>query len=103
MDLHPVVDFTPQPQLRVTAKWLFFWRTQRDDGLYGVPGNLLRSGEGTHARFVGHSPGLEIEWQTTPHLSFTADLSTFPAGAFLKEAPPDRMISYFAAWTTYKF
>ena len=103
MDLHPAVDFTPQPQLRVSAKWLFFWRTQRDDGLYGVPGNLLRSGEGTRARFVGHSPGLEIEWQTTPHLSFTADLSTFPAGAFLKEAPPDRMISYFAAWTTYKF
>jgi hypothetical protein len=103
MDLHPAADFTPHPQLRLSAKWLFFWRTERDDALYGVPGNVVRSGAGTRARFVGHSPGLEIEWQANPHLSFTADLSTFPAGAFLSEAPPDRTISYVLAWATYKF
>jgi Alginate export len=102
-DLHPSIAFALQKGWSVSASWLFFWRTQRDDGLYSVPGNLLRSAEGTHAHFVGQSPGIEIKWQATPHISFTADLSTFSAGAFLKESPPGRMITYFAVWTTYKF
>ncbi len=103
IDLHPSIAFALQKGWSVSASWLFFWRTQRDDGVYGVPGNLLRSGEGTRARFVGQSPGIEVEWQANPHLSFTADLSSFSAGSFLKASPPARMITYVAAWTTYKF
>jgi hypothetical protein len=102
-DLHPSIAFILENGWSVAASWLFFWRTQRDDGLYGVPGDLLRSGEGAHARFVGHAPGLEINWQIDRHLSLTADFSSFPGRAFLREAPPSRTIIYLAAWTTYKF
>lgn len=103
MDLHPSAAFRLQNGWSIAAGWLFFWRTQRDDGLYSVPGNLLRSGEGSRARFVGQSPGLEVKWQVDPHLSFTADVSAFSAGAFLREVPPSRTITYFAAWTTCRF
>lgn len=102
-DLHPSVTLTPTPNCTVGASWLFFWRTQRDDGLYGVPGNLLRSGEGTRSRFVGHSPGVEVEWRRGRHLSLKVDAALFPAGAFLTEAPPSRTIVYLSAWTAFKF
>ena len=102
-DLHPSIEFTLPKGWSVAASWLFFWRTNTDDGLYGVPGTLLRPAAGTQAHFVGQSPGVEVNWQATPHLSFTADLSWFSAGAFLKEAPPARTITYVAAWTTYRF
>ena len=102
-DLHPSIEFTLPKGWSVLASWLFFWRTKADDGLYGVPGTLLRRAEGTQARFVGQSPGVELIWQATTHVSFTADLSLFSAGAFLKEAPPARTITYIAAWTTYRF
>jgi hypothetical protein len=103
MDLDPVATFTIRRALTVTTNWLFFWRTGRDDGLYGVPGNLLRSGRGTSARFVGHSPGLEVRWQRDRHLSLTADIAAFTAGAFLREAPPAKTTTYFSVWSTYKF
>jgi hypothetical protein len=103
IDLDPTATFTAGAALTFTANWLFFWRTRRDDGLYGVPGNLLRSGRGTSARFVGHSPGLEIQWQFDRHLSLTANVAAFSAGAFVREAPPAKATTYFSAWSTYKF
>jgi hypothetical protein len=102
IDLHPSIAFAPHRDVFVSVTWLFFWRSRSDDGLYGVPGNLLRSGEGTRARFVGQSPGVEAKWQADRHLSFTLNLSLFSAGPFLDAFPPARTITYIAAWTTYK-
>jgi len=104
IDLHPQVTINPRPNLVVRTIWLFFWRQQRDDGIYGIPGNLIRSGEGTHERFVGQSPGLEVEWQATQHLSFTGNLALFTAGPFIRESgPPAEDTTYVAGWVTYRF
>ena len=103
VDLDPSVAFSVGDKWTVNVNWLFFWRTRRDDGLYGIPGNLLRSGSETTARFVGRSPGVEVVWRVGRHLSVTADASAFTAGPFLKEAPPSKTTTYVAAWTTYKF
>ena len=103
IDIHPSLAFTPRRAWTVSTSWLFFWRMERDDGLYGVPGNLLRSGEGTQARFVGHSPGVEVVWQANRHLAVTADVARFSAGAFLHEVSPSRPITYVAMWTTFRF
>lgn len=35
---------------------LFFWRENRNDGAYGVPGNLIRPVRGATARHVGSQP-----------------------------------------------
>ena len=104
IDLHPQVTIDPRPDLVFSAMWLFFWRQQRDDGIYGIPGNLIRSGEGTHERFVGQSPGLEVEWQATQHLSVTGNLALFTAGPFIRETgPPAEDTTYVAGWVTYCF
>lgn len=102
-DLHPSVAFSVGDSILLSGSWLFFWRTERDDGLYGVSGNLVRSGEGRSARFAGHCPGVEIKWQATRHLSATVNLSLFTAGRFLQQAPPDRTIRYLAVWSSYLF
>jgi hypothetical protein len=103
LDLHPQVTVNPWDDLTVTASWLFFWRRQIDDGVYGIPGNLLRSGEGTHSRFVGQSPGVEAEWQVTSRLSVTGNASLFSAGPFIHESGPARTIGFIAGWATYRF
>lgn len=103
LDLHPSIEFTPKRNWTVSAGWLFLWRAQRDDGLYGVPGNLLRSGQGTRAGSVGQSPGTEIVWELTRHFSVTADVAIFSAGSFLNESPPAKTITYLGLWATYKF
>ena len=103
LDLHPQVTVNFRDDLVMTASWLFFWRQQLDDGIYGIPGNLLRSGEGAHSRFVGHSPGVEAEWIVTEHLSLTGNASLFTAGPFIQESGPARTIGFIAAWATYRF
>jgi hypothetical protein len=84
--------------------WIVPWRESLDDGGYAVPGFLIRAADGSRARFVGHRPGTEIRWQKPRHLWFQADYGIFYAGRFLKEAPPDRNLNYWAAlWAGYKF
>jgi hypothetical protein len=102
-DLHPQVSITLPSRVVVTTSWLMFWRRQRDDGLYGIAGNVLRSGHGTRSLFVGHSPGVEAEWQLTERLSLTSDASLFTAGPFIHESGPAHTIVFIAAWATYRF
>lgn len=103
MDVHPQVTVRPRGDLVVTTGWLFFWRQQVRDGIYGIPGNLLRSAEGTQSRFVGHSPGVEAEWQATRRLSLTGNASFFTAGSFVQESGPAHTIGFLAVWVTYRF
>jgi Alginate export len=103
MDLHPHVTLNPRGDVVMTAGWLFFWRHRIDDGIYTTSGSLLRSGEGTRSRFVGHSPGVEARWQVTRQLSVTGNASLFTAGPFIQESGPARAIGFLAGWATYRF
>jgi hypothetical protein len=89
--------------LHLDASWLFFWRQQVDDGIYGIPGNVLRSGDGTRSRPVGQSPGVEADWQVTDHVSLTGNAALFTAGPFIQESGPARTIGFVAGWATYFF
>jgi len=103
LDLHPQVTMNIGDDIIVNMMWLFFWRNQQGDGIYGIPGNVLRSGEGTQSRFVGQSPGIEAVWQVTPRLSLAGNASIFTAGQFITESGPASTIGYLAARATYRF
>jgi Alginate export len=59
-DVHPQVDLALPNGWTLIGDWLWFWRTKRDDGIYNVPGHLLRSGQNTQAHFVGQAPGSRL-------------------------------------------
>jgi hypothetical protein len=89
--------------LSVSFDWIVQWRENVNDGVYAVPGFLIRAADGSRARFVGHRPGGEIRWQANRHLWFQADYGIFYAGRFLKETQPGRNLNYLALWAGYKF
>jgi hypothetical protein len=103
IDLHPRVEATLPHGLTASFDWIVQWRESLDDGVYAVPGFLIRAADGSRARFVGHRPGAEIRWQRTRHLWFQADYGIFYAGSFLKETQPGRNLNYWALWAGYKF
>lgn len=102
-EIHPIVEMQLGRRVTVRADWLFFWRQSVVDGTYDVPGNLLRSGQGSRNRFVGHSPGIEIVGRINRHLSVTGDYARFAAGRFLQETGPSETTAYMSVWATYKF
>jgi hypothetical protein len=102
-DLHPRVLTDWGHGVTLSTDWIFYWRQSLNDGVYSVPGMLIRASGGSDARFVGHRPGAEIHWQATHHLWFQADYGIFFAGQFLKQTEPGRNLNYWALWAGYKF
>lgn len=102
IDLHPELRMNPHERVTLTLAWLFFWRQNARDGLYGVSGNVLRTGLGS-ARFVGSQPSVQIDCQLDRHITFTVNYAHFFAGDFLKQAPPGKDTDYLGAWVTYRF
>ena len=103
IDLHPHIEASLPRSVTASFDWIFQWRESLDDGVYAVPGFLIRAADGSRARFVGHRPGAEVRWQANPHLWFQADYGIFYAGRFLKETQPARNLNYWALWAGYKF
>jgi len=103
IDVHPHVELALPHDVSLSADWIVQWRQSLEDGVYAVPGFLIRAADGSHARFVGHRPGTEIRWQANRHLWFQADYGIFYAGSFLKETQPGRNLNYWALGTGYKF
>lgn len=103
IDVHPRVEVTFPYGVTGSFDWIVQWRESLDDGVYAVPGFLIRAADGSRARFVGHRPGTEIRWQKTRHLWFQADYGIFYAGSFLKQTQPGRNLNYWALWAGYKF
>ena len=79
-------------KITVTADSYFFFRKSLNDGIYGVPGNLIRSGKNSRARFIGAQPQIEGVWQIDRHLSFTASYARFFIGDFIKQTAPQRQL-----------
>jgi Alginate export len=103
IDIHPHVEATFPHNLTASADWIFHWRENVRDGVYSVPGFLIRPAGNSQARFVGHRPGMELRWQADRHIWFQADFGIFYAGRFLKETQPGRNLNYWAVWAGYKF
>jgi hypothetical protein len=103
IDVHPHVETTFPHNVTSSVDWIFQWRENVLDGVYSVPGSLIRPADNSQARFVGHRPGTELHWQVDRHLWFQADYGIFYAGRFLKETQPGRNLNYWALWAGYKF
>jgi hypothetical protein len=103
IDVHPHIETTFPRGVTASFDWIFQWRETVEDGVYSVPGFLIRAADGSTARYVGNRPGTQIRWQATHHLWFQGDYGVFFAGSFLKQTQPGRNLNYWALWAGYKF
>jgi len=103
MDLHPAVELQLTKKLTLATDVDFFWRESTRDGIYGNAVNLVRSGTGADARYVGSAAGAFVEWRAQRHLSLRLDYGHFFAGDFLKQTTPGKDVDYFSAWLTFRF
>jgi hypothetical protein len=80
-----------------------FWRESLNDGIYNVPGFLLRSGAGNSARYVGAQLEPYLAWDIDRHFSLSGSVGYFWAGDFFWFSQPGKNITYGAAWASYRF
>ncbi len=102
-EVHPILEMKLSKRVSMRADWLFYWRLSRRDGVYGLVGGLLRTGQLSDAAFVGHTPGGEVVFAIDRHWEMTTQFSRFFVGRFLEETPPGEDMTYYALWLTLKF
>jgi hypothetical protein len=107
----PANNVSPHVSLAVTAPrglsasiegWAF-WRESLNDGVYSVPGTLLRTGTTAQGRFLGSQVEGYVSWQVDGHLSLNTTLAYFVTGSYFDTSSPGLNTTYGAAWATYKF
>ncbi|MET3722620.1 hypothetical protein ABIC35_000511 [Sphingomonas trueperi] len=80
-----------------------YWRYSTADGVYDIPGNLLRAPGTSRARFIGKQIEGAIAWQATAELELSASLSFFQAGRFLRETGAPRPIRMIGLESNFRF
>jgi hypothetical protein len=103
IDVHPGVSFSVAPTVSLGLSAMLYWRQSARDGVYDVPGQLVRSGQGSSARFIGHQLEGVVSWQVNDELNLSASYSRFQPGAFIKQTGPARSIDMIAFEANYRF
>jgi len=92
-NLHPSVDLALRPDVSLSIAGMAYWRYSRRDGIYDIPGNLVRGPGGSGARFIGKELEAALSWQATPELELSTSLSAFAPGRFLRQTGPAKTIT----------
>ena len=80
-----------------------YWRYSRADGVYDIPGNLIRAPGTANARFIGKEAEATLAWQATPELELSTSLSAFAPGAFIRQTGPAKTITMLGFESNFRF
>jgi hypothetical protein len=80
-----------------------YWRESLSDGIYDIPGNLLRTGTTSRARFIGKQIEATLEWQATKELTLSTSLSAFEPGRFIKETGSAKTIRMLGLEANFRY
>ncbi|WP_267349815.1 alginate export family protein [Sphingomonas sp. GM_Shp_2] len=103
VNLHPSVDVDLGRGITAELAGVAYWRARRGDGVYDVPGQLIRLAGGSDARHIGNQVELLLGWQASTILSFSVSASLFAPGDFLRETGPAKPIHLLGAEAMFRF
>ena len=102
--LEPTLTLAPRPNVSVSTGWGFYWRESVQDGLYGIPGNLIVPSNGVPGHYEGSRPIVEVAWRLNPHLSMHLNYTFVFNGRFEERSiHATTTESYICPWITYRF
>ncbi|WP_446746013.1 alginate export family protein [Sphingomonas sp. OTU376] len=103
VSLNPRVSATLARDISASLAAMAYWRYSRTDGVYDIPGNLIRAAGSSRARFIGKEAEATIAWQATAELELSASLSAFVPGAFIRETGPAKTIAMLGLEANFRF
>lgn len=82
----PEIDLQPAPWLFLSARWTFYWRESREDGLYTLNLGLFAPGAASDERFVAHEISITADTYVGRHVILSSVASFTKTGPFLRDA-----------------
>ena len=102
-NLHPSLDVDLGRGFTLDLAGIAYWRASRGDGVYNVPGQLIRAPGDARSRFIGTQAEALLGWQASEILSFGVSLSLFRPGDFIRETGPARTIHMIGSEAMLRF
>ncbi|MET0374598.1 MAG: alginate export family protein [Rhizorhabdus sp.] len=103
VSINPRVAVSLGKGVSASLAGMAYWRFSRHDGIYDIPGNLIRDGDDAWARFIGSEVEAVLDWQATPELELSTSLSAFGPGAFIRQTGPARTIVMLGLEANFRF
>jgi hypothetical protein len=103
VNVNPRIAASLTPVVSVSLSGMAYWRYSIADGVYDIPGNLVRAAGNSTARFVGKQAEGTIAWQAAPELELSASLSAFVAGNFIRQTGSARTIRMLGLESNFRF
>ena len=103
ISLNPRVTGTLGKGVTASLAAMAYWRFSRADGIYDIPGRLIRAPEASAARFVGREVEATLAWQASAEWELSASLSAFAPGRFIRDTGPARTIAMLGLESNFRF
>jgi len=103
VNVHPDVDLHLGRGFSFNIAAVAYWRQSRGDGVYDMPGQIIREGSGSGAHYIGTQGEAVLSWEPNAALSMLASYSIFEPGRFIEETGPARTIHMVGLETMYRF
>ena len=101
--VNPRVAATLGSGLSLSFAGMAYWRYSLADGVYDIPGNLIRAPGNATARFIGKEAEATLGLQATPELELSASFSAFAPGAFIRQTGPAKTITMLGLESNFRF
>lgn len=102
-DIHPSLSLTFTPAFELNIDYDVFWRYSTQDGIYAVNNELLYSGSGSAARFIGRQFATDVTYTPSKFILVKFELTYFAAGPYLKDVSSGKDIYFGGLTTQFKF
>lgn len=103
ININPRIAASLGRGLSASLAGMLYWRYSRGDGVYDVPGNLVRAPGSATARFIGKEAEATIAWQATPELELSTSLSAFAPGGFIRQTGLAKTITMLGLESNLRF
>jgi len=103
ISLNPRVSANLGKSVSASVAAMAYWRYSTGDGVYDIPGNLIRAPGDSDAHFIGKEAEAAIAWQASAEWELSASLSAFAPGAFIRDTGPAKTITMLGLESNFRF
>lgn len=102
-------NINPHLQLQITDKLSlntdinFYWRLEKNDGVYSPSGQIIRVPGDSDARYVATGLSIEMAWAATTHLDFTAIYTHLEPGPFIRQTGQNKAVDFIELTARVRF
>jgi len=102
-NVNPHLNLQVTDDFSINTDVNFYWRLERNDGVYSPSGQIIREPGGSDARYVATGLSIEAAWAPTRNFDFTAIYTRLEPGAFIRQTGESKSVDFIELTARFRF